>query len=51
MIEEDRIYVKSSNLGDVDPEKYPAITKDRDRISQYFQMIENFVNSIVILKS
>lgn len=50
MIEEDRIFVKSSKLGDVDPEKYPAITKDRDRIAQYFQMIENLVNSIIFIR-
>lgn len=51
MIERNQIYVKSSKLGDVDPEKYPAIAKDRDRIAQYFQMIESFVNSIFFLKS
>lgn len=50
MIEEDRIFVKSSKLGDVDPEKYPAITKDRERIAQYFQMIENLVNSIIFIR-
>ena len=49
MIEEDRVYVKSSKLGDVDPEKYPAITKDLNRITQYFQMITSFVNSVIII--
>lgn len=49
MIEEDRIYVNSSNIGDVDPKKYPAITKDLNRITQYFQMITSFVNSSVII--
>lgn len=50
MIEEDRIYVKSSKLGDVDPEEFPTITKDLDRITQYFQMIENFINSIIFIR-
>lgn len=50
MIEEDRVYVKSSSIGDVDSEKYPAITKDLDRITQYFQMIENFINSIIFIR-
>lgn len=49
MIEEDRVYVKSSNIGDVDPEEFPSITKDLDRITQYFQMITSFVNSVIII--
>ena len=49
MIEEDRVYVKSSSIGDVDSEKFPAITKDQQRIAQYFQMITSFVNSVIII--